>query len=204
MPLKLPEKIKLISVDVFDEDAGTLEKNSQFRFSYLENVKQSLSLTMNSVNKQVYNYGSIHPVFAQNLPEGFVRRYISEKLQRVATVDDMYLLALQGNKGLGHLGFSSKMPEIKPEKISLDEIIKWNGKGSIFTDLLEKYYLNGIASGVQPKVLVPSQKTSAIQSDYIVKSFDSEYPDLAVNEYVCMSAAKNCGIKSTGSEPLIL
>jgi hypothetical protein len=34
--LRITGKIKLITVDVFYEDAGTLEKNSQFIFSYLE------------------------------------------------------------------------------------------------------------------------------------------------------------------------
>ena len=38
------------------------------------------------VRDDAYNHGTAHPIFSQNLPEGFVRRYISEKLARYGKV----------------------------------------------------------------------------------------------------------------------
>ena len=194
MSAELPERIKFITVNAFDSVSGTIEKHSQFDFKYLEQVDHSVSMTMDANKQSKFSRSLLHPIFKQNLPEGFIRRYISEKLERYADVDDMYLLALQGSKGIGHLSYESVMPELTPDPVTLNEIVSWKGKGSIFSELLEKYYLNGVASGVQPKVMVPTAKTAAVQLDYIVKSFDSNFPDLAVNEFVCMSAAKQCGI----------
>lgn len=52
-------------------------------------------------------------------------------------------------------------------------------------------------SGVQPKVLVPgtiSEKTTLRTRGYIVKVWGDDYPQLAANEYFCMTVAKACGL----------
>jgi serine/threonine-protein kinase HipA len=130
---------------------------------------------------------------SQNLPEGFVRRYISERLARTARVDDMYLLALQQGNGIGHLSFVSDIPRTEVTSVSVDEIIAWDGKQSLFPELLEKYYLSGITSGMQPKVGLPVDRDLNYQNDVIVKSFSEEFEHLPINEFVCMSAAKYAG-----------
>lgn len=50
---------------------------------------------------------------------------------------------------------------------------------------------------MQPKVLVPIKDDSRVtiqQKDYILKTFDSDFPLLTVNEFVCMEAARACGL----------
>ena len=47
---------------------------------------------------------------------------------------------------------------------------------------------------------IPNAKTvqtdrTVQQKDLIVKSFDSEFPLLTVNEFVCMQAARQCGLE---------
>jgi len=195
MTIKLPDSVRLVTVEAFGETIGTLTRPGPYTFSYLDRHAKSASITMSPKQRLLYNHGQVHPIFAQHLPEGFVRRYISERLERQADVNDLYLLALQGSKGLGHLGFVSNMPTINSVPLTLRDITAGNGKGSLFADLLDAYFLNGVASGVQPKVLIPVQKSSTFNADFIVKSFDSTYPHLAVNEFVCMSAAKHCGIE---------
>ena len=191
--IRLPERIQEVSVDSFGKEAGVLSQPAQFQFQY--SGETPVSLTMD-VRENPYNYGVIHPVFGQNLPEGYVRRYISEKLMRHADVNDLYLLAIQGDKGIGHLCFHSELEITTGEKVSLDEILQWQGREDLFPQLLDKYYLNGLLSGVQPKVMVPTGERSVIaQSDLIVKTFDDEFDLLTVNEYVCMSAAKAAGLK---------
>lgn len=192
----LPERINEITVAAFGRTVGSLVNNTgHYEFSYLDRATHDVSLRMPRATQVSWKYGEVHPVFLQHLPEGFLRKYISEKLERHAKVNDMYFLALQGDKGIGNLGFSSpEMPIFQPESTSLDEILNWDSKENLFPLLLEKYYLNGVVSGVQPKILVHTNHASFIQSQYIVKSFDPEFDLLPLNEFVCMSIAKQIGL----------
>ena len=194
----LPNKINWIAISAFDEDSGVLTQPAQFVFTYSQD--NPISLTMKYQTTPI-NHGVLHPAFSQNLPEGYVRHYINEKLRRYANVNDMYLLALQFDKAVGHLSFKSNIEKQQTEKISLNDILKWRGKTKLFNLLLDKFYLNGLISGVQPKVLVnatnntPSVGRSLLQQeDFIIKTFDDEFPLLTVNEYVCMEAARACGL----------
>lgn len=199
--MKLPEKIKQLTINAFGNPAGELHQPAHFEFSYTHN--NPVSITM-GYRAEPFNYGSLHPVFTQNLPEGYVRRYISEKLRRYANINDMYLLALQMNKGIGHLSYHSSIQTQETEQLSLQDILTWQGKTNLFHELLDRYYLNGLASGVQPKVLVnatndtPEQtqhRSRFEQNNFIVKTFDDEFPLLTVNEYVCMECARACGLE---------
>lgn len=192
----LPKKIERLNVRGLNQSLGILTHGSIHSFLYDEDAFP-VSLTM-EVRSDPYNSGSLHPIFTQNLPEGYVRRYISEKLRRYGKVNDMYLLALQGDDGIGILQYDAgiKLPE--PEHITLNDILNWDQTTPLFPQLLETYYLRGMTSGVQPKVMVPTlhkQRTTIRQNKLIVKSFDDEYPLLTVNEYVCMNAAAACGLK---------
>ncbi|PCJ47525.1 MAG: phosphatidylinositol kinase [Gammaproteobacteria bacterium] len=193
----LPSSVKQISVQRADTSdnslLGVLTHGSHYSFQYTQqNIPVSLSM---KVTEDAYNQGIVHPIFSQNLPEGFTRRYISDKLSRFGKIDDMYFLALQGSDGIGALGFDAGINFPEVEQISLEEIISWKSKEQLFPQLLKKYYLRGILSGVQPKVMIKAsnvEKTTIQQKDLILKTFDEEYPLLTVNEYVCMEAARAC------------
>ena len=188
----LPEQIKRITVNVARQQVGLLTHSSHFSFLYSQDA-MAVSLTMPN-QPDPYNRGALHPVFTQNLPEGYLRRYISEKLRRHAEIDDMYLLALMGTKGIGHLSYDAgiHLPAAKP--VAIEDILHWSGREKLFPQLLERYYLNGMASGVQPKVVI--SRSAILQKDVIVKTFDEEFPLLTVNEYVCMKCAAHCGLNT--------
>ena len=186
----LPEQVRRLQVNVAGSTAGILNRGAQFNFTYSDD-KRDVSLTM-PYQPEPYSLGALHPIFTQNLPEGYLRRYISEKLIRYANVDDMYLLALMGEKGIGHLSYDAGINLPEPEPIPIDDILHWSGKESLFPQLLERYYLNGMASGVQPKVVI--SRSTLLQKDVIVKTFDAELPLLTVNEFVCMKCAEHCGL----------
>lgn len=197
---ELPHKISHIQVKAFGKESGELTQPGHVAYQYTN--QNPVSLTMKP-QEAPYNHGALHPIFSQNLPEGYVRRYISEKLRRHVNVNDMYLLALQQNKGIGHLSYASKIEKTDVGQLSLNEILNWKGKENLFHKLLDRYYLNGLVSGVQPKVLVnavndtakPSIGRSLLQQeDFIIKTYDYEFPLLTVNEYVCMEAARACGL----------
>ncbi len=195
MKRELPDRITKLAVKAEGEELGILTHGSTHIFTPTQE-KRYVSLTMTKKGLDSYSSGSIHPIFAQNLPEGFNRRYIAEKLARYAKVDDMYLLALQMNHGIGMLSYESDFYFPEVESVSLEDILAYNSKAPLFPQLLEKYYLRNSLSGVQPKVSVPLKTERTVeQRDLIVKSFDTEFPLLTVNEYVCMEAARYCGLE---------
>jgi len=195
----LPEKVNRIDVVVGQDHAGVLKKAARHEFGYDEEYSPNISLTMTNPEDKMGVFGndSLHAIFRQNLPEGYIRRYIFQKLtrhNRRIKVDDMFLLALQMDNGIGQLNYQSDIQLPTIEETTLSEILKWDSKEDLFPQLLEKHYLKGMLSGVQPKVLVNSERASINQKDFIVKSFDDEFDLLTVNEFVCMSAAKHCGL----------
>jgi len=79
------------------------------------------------------------------------------------------------------------------------ELLTQPSSARLFEFLLDAYLESGI-SGVQPKVMIPdadklSERATIIHSDLIVKASGEDYPHLAVNEFLCMSAAKSAGIQ---------
>ncbi len=67
----------------------------------------------------------------------------------------------------------------------------------IFSKLVQNFLQNSAIAGVQPKVLVPIyDRATPNTKEYIVKSFSSEFPHLAENEYFCMSALNYAGVKT--------
>ncbi len=190
----LPQRVDKLSIFLADRELGLLTRGSVHHYQPSQ-IGQNISLTMTRPTLDGYSSGALHPIFAQNLPEGFNRRFIAERLARYAMVDDMYLLALQGENGIGMLSYSAdfELPEV--ESLPLDDILHYTGQDPLFPQLLEKYYLRNTLAGVQPKVGISSTDRTIEQSDLIVKSFDHEFPLLTVNEFVCMEAAKHCGLE---------
>lgn len=191
---QLPSRISKISVCSDKREVGVLTHGSVHHYQPTQSDCH-ISLTMTKKGLDGYSSGALHPIFAQNLPEGFNRLYIAEKLARYARVNDMYLLALQGDYSIGMLSYRSdfKLPDI--DSVSLQDILNYQGEKPLFPQLLEKYYLRNALAGVQPKVSIPKTDRTVEQKDLIVKSFDEEFPLLTVNEYVCMEAARYCGLE---------
>jgi len=190
----LPKKINRINVYLCKQELGILTHSSIHHYQPVQ-TDFHVSLTMTKANMEGYNSGALHPIFRQNLPEGFNRRYIADKLARYANVDDMYLLALQKDNGIGMLSYMSEIQLPEVETVTLDDILSYSSAMPLFPQLIEKYYLRNALSGVQPKVSIPKTERTVEQKDLIVKSFDEEFHLLTVNEFVCMEAARYCDLK---------
>ena len=195
----LPAKISNITVCANQAELGVLTYGSTHHYQPTQETRH-VSLTMTQRGIDGYSSSALHPIFAQNLPEGFNRRLITERLARYAKVNDMYLLALQGDQGIGILSYKSKLNLPEAESLSLSEILSYRSKEPLFPQLLEKYYLRTSLAGMQPKVSIRNANTvqsdsTVQQRDFIIKSFDSEFPLLTVNEFVCMQAAQHCGLE---------
>ena len=195
MPVEqLPSKIDKLIICATDKELGLLTHGSVHHYQPTQ-TKRHISLTMIRPNLDGYSSGSLHPIFSQNLPEGFNRKFIAQKLARYAKVDDMYLLALQGDNGIGMLSYQGDLQLPETDSVTLSDILNYQGTEPLFPQLLEKYYLRNSLSGIQPKISLPKTNRTLEQKDLIVKSFDEEFPLLTVNEFVCMEAARRCGLE---------
>lgn len=196
--INLPGEIKAIEVFTGDFKQGLLTHSSQYLYQPVQE-ERFISLTMTLPGMQSYSSGVLHPIFSQNLPEGHNRHFIAEKLARYARVNDMYLLALQGDNGIGMLTYQSELQLPEAESLSLNEILNYQENTPLFPQLLERYYLRNALSGVQPKVSIPNVTTelgrTVQQKDLIVKTSSEDFELLTVNEYVCMEAARHCGLE---------
>jgi len=201
MKIKTDQRIQQINVKVSGEVAGLLEKNAQFEFTYHSDAQFPVAVAMPLANR-FYQHGALFPIFEMNIPEGYIRQRITEKLRKHIQVDDMLFLALQSNAGIGCVTYETE--GIEQEEVGaedLAEILAWEGDIDLFEELLNKYLLQSNISGIQPKVMIPEvmtdkEKGALVLPSLIIKSGDEEFPQIAINEYICMQLAKSCQIET--------
>lgn len=160
-------------------------EDEKYIFSYNENVNNLVSLTM-PIRNATWNSKKLHPIFQMNMPEGALKETIKNYFSKIKTMDDIGFLKLIGPYMLGRVKFE-EIIESK-DNLHLDEIIN-SSKQNLFDELLNKFAIRSGVSGIQPKLLLKAHnKTTMKFEHYIVKSFEDEYPNLALNEYFCMKA----------------
>jgi serine/threonine-protein kinase HipA len=197
----------MANVDVYNYQSrvGRLQKeNVAHHYSYDLNAKHALSLTM-PIRLETYSYETLHPFFQMNMPEGGLRLAIERATAKHYGSNDLTVLALLGNNQIGSVRYALEDKELVDESefdLSLEDLIK-SDDIDLFSELLSRFALRSGVAGVQPKVLldakqinnndVESKNTYPLDS-FIVKSWSEEYPELACNEFVCLSMAKEAGL----------
>ncbi len=163
-------------------------EDDQYIFNYRDDANAVVSLTM-PIRRASWNAKKLHPIFEMNMPEGALREAIKNHFAKLQSMDDINLLRLIGPYMLGRIKFN----ELKTHKdaLILEDILK-SEKSDLFEELMTKFAIRSGVSGVQPKLLLTAQnKTTMSFEHFIVKSWESSYPQLALNEYFCMRAVKN-------------
>lgn len=209
-----PLRIGRLQVETPQGASGLLASEAgQYLFGYAPDAGRAadISLTMPHRAEQ-YQSRDLHPIFQMNLPEGYVLEHLRNRVAKTTPVDPMLLLALTGRDaaiGRVHVQASEDLlhalgvPDSVGRGERLEQILAWDGAGNLFDELAQRYLFRTGISGVQPKLLVPETlpegarsdgKVSLATSDLIVKSGGDDYPGLAVNEYVCMSALQRAGV----------
>ena len=193
----------MINVSVGGFFVGALDRarEQRYAFSYLPGIhaRDAVSLTM---RPQLASYpsaqGHLHPIFDMNLPEGFLRNWLSKA---VSDFDDLALLRITGSSQIGRLQYDSGEGSLPV--VSVPEILTYDGSEDLFQYLLHRYAVASGISGVQPKVLVRDIESHKISKDHkvtvagathIVKTWDEKYPQLALNEHFGLCAAKYSGL----------
>lgn len=174
------------------------EERSRHIFAYAHDYSgDAVSLTM-PVRLESWVYQGLHPVFQMNLPEGALLEAIRKSIAKLIGDDDLSLLRVTGGNQIGRNRFSlagAASPETLETPESLEELLTFPDTTELFNELVNRYALRSGISGVQPKVMLEAtQRGTLTSSSYIVKSWGTEYPHLAANEFFCMTAAKCAGL----------
>ena len=183
-----------LNVYVNKVENGSLSyENDQYVFNYKPFANAVVSLTM-PVRKASWNSKKLHPIFQMNMPEGALKEVIRNHFSKIQKMDDINTLKLIGPYMLGRVKFNKLIAD--DDTLVLDEILK-SSTENLFAELMEKFSIKSGVSGVQPKLLLCAQnKTTMKFEHYIIKSWESEYPQLALNEYFCMRAIQNANLST--------
>lgn len=196
-------------------EAGLLDRHhkrgSSFAYASRLAAEHGISVTIPvRVASWDAPYG-LSPIFEMNLPEGVLRERLRLAFAKATgTFDEFDLLSVVGRSQVGRLRYTGpddKLDEGVPFQ-SVDEILGGRRDGDFFRYLIEKFATSSGVSGVQPKVLVrdaPSSRALAKEAARLSQSFrgathivkfwnQTEYPQLAANEFFCLKAAKRCGL----------
>lgn len=187
-----------------DYRAGLLEyeqDRQQFVFAYDQtaiSTDAQVSLTM-PVRLESWVNRSLHPIFQMNLPEGALLEAIRRAIAKIAGEDDLTILRITGGNQIGRNRFSLPADSsvgVNESAESLDELLSYPDTEELFQDLVTRYALHSGVSGVQPKVMLDAtERGTTAAGGYIVKTWGADYPQLAANEFFCMSAAKRSGLQ---------
>ena len=190
---------KSLGVWINDSQIGDLaqERRKQYVFGYDSRATEVVSLTM-PVRRQSWVSDELHPIFQMNLPEGALLEAIRRAIAKIIGDDDLSILQVTGGSQIGRNRFAlidEEFPPAEGGKESLEDLLTYPDTKELFHELLNRYALRSGVSGVQPKVLLDATERGTLASSgYIVKTWGSDYPQLAANEYFCMSVAKNAGL----------
>ncbi|WP_455922875.1 type II toxin-antitoxin system HipA family toxin [Pseudomonas putida] len=199
--------LQRVRIHTPEGESGELSHDQDYLFRYGigSRADQQVSLTM-GVRDMPYESRGLHPIFQMNLPEGYVLEQLRNRLAKTTPVNPMLLMALTGSGSpIGRLRVDAPALDAllgrtaEPVGEKLADLLAWDGAGDLFAQLVDKYILRAGISGVQPKVIVPEQmaanpKATLLTPELIVKAGREDFPGLAINEFVCMDAARRAGI----------
>ncbi len=187
-----------LSVIVDGRAVGRLvREDGEYIFTYdtggnVMDKKAYISLTM-PVRTKGYLHGRLFPIFEMHLPEGYLLSIIKKHFSKITKTDDFGLLLLMSENIKGRLSYKNTTTPRKQD-LTLDHLLHPKST-TLFDELVKKFALTSALSGVQPKVLARVQDKATLSlQDYIVKSWGDDYPQLAINEFYCMSVLKKANV----------
>ena len=131
-------------------------------------------------------------------------------LKATGSFDEFDMLSIVGRSQLGRIRYTGEKEQLNEDVPfqPVDEILERRRGGGLFRYLLEKFASFSGVRGVQPKILVrdaeafaePGRKSQRLLQSFkgathIVKLWEpNDYPQLAANEFFCLTAARRCGL----------
>jgi serine/threonine-protein kinase HipA len=200
-----------LSVEISGVAVGTLEhsdekqRDSVFSYGAAVTEENAVSLTMPVLPESYHWAYGIHPLFEMHIPEGYLKDHLLRRFSKaVDGFDGLALVGIVGPHQLGRVSIARSVDSESPPRIKVSELLAYNGARDLFADLMQTYAPYSGVSGVQPKVLVRDLGSTDFDLDsavhpgatHLVKAFnESDFPQLAANEFFCMRAAMHCGLE---------
>ncbi len=178
---------------------GTLQREGRQKhvFAYKDEAATAVSLTM-PIRLESWAFPALHPIFQMNLPEGALLEAIRNSIAKIIGSEDLDILSTTGGNQIGRNRFflpKEGPPDGGRPPESLEELLTYPDTEELFHELIARYALRSGISGVQPKVLLEARDRGTLNGEgYIVKSWGSDFPQLAANEFFCMTAASRAGL----------
>lgn len=157
------------------------------------------------VRAQSWSWPALHPFFQVSLPEGFLLSMLKEQLGPHLGASPMDLLAVVGHNMVGRVQVSAgEQPAAMVAALELKELLHGESSEDVFLDLQSEYAASGV-SGVVPKFLTPEtraifRKGSIATERHIVKGSSAKQPFIALNEHLCMEAARRTGFDAARTQ----
>lgn len=190
---------KTLKVWIDNIKTGSLAQTERKKhvFSYESGGGEAVSLTM-PIRLESWVSPELHPIFQMNLPEGDLLEAIRRAIAKIMGDDDLSILQATGGNQIGRNRFTLGDESLSADDVeneSLDSILTYPDTRELFHELVKRYAMRSGVSGVQPKVLLGATERGALSSwGYIVKTWGTKYPQLAANEFFCMTAARTAGL----------
>jgi len=190
-----------LNVFVQGRRVATLSSPDGFEhhLTYLPDVTPDdfVSLQM-PVRAQSWSWPALHPFFQVNLPEGFLLSVLKEQLGPHLGASPLDLLAVVGHNMVGRVQVSAgEQPAALAAALELEDLLHGESSERVFLELLSEYSVSGV-SGVVPKFLTPETRAlfrrgTLATERHIVKGSSAKQPFIALNEHLCMQAARRTG-----------
>ena len=186
-------------IELFHKDEHTasfLQDSKKYALNYhTNNLKNSISLSLPNT-KKLYVWDYRFPPFLETfLPEGYLYEIFKNLLSKeYGEINDYLVFSFLASNIENRIAFKSDTQILEFPPLDIEEILN-NDTEDTFNHLLKLFLNKNAISGVQPKTLaVIKDKESLNLKEYIVKTWGSEFPCLAENEYFCLKAVENAGV----------
>src|SRR5437588_3568297 len=149
-------------------EAGLLDRHGErgSTFAYMPGAApaRAVSVTMPvRLESWTVPFGLL-PIFEMNLPEGILRERLRLAFAKATgSFDDLDLLSIVGRSQVGRIRYTGDKEQLREDVPfqSVDEILASRRDGDLFRYLLDKFATFSGISGIQPKVLVRDEGSSA-------------------------------------------
>ena len=190
--------MNIIEVNISNKKVGELffeNKKKEFGFNYI-NDTTPISLIMPYKNSTYIWKDYLHPIFDMNIPEGYLFEIFKNYLTKeYGYIDDFLIFSYLCVNIQSRLTFKSWFDNNHFKAIDIEEVLQNDSKDT-FHKVLQIFLNKNAISGIQPKTLaLLEDKTTLSSKEYIIKAWGDEYPQLALNEYFCLKAVQNTGVK---------
>lgn len=194
--------------------ASLYRERDEYVLKYLPEAQEAdfVSLTM-PVREEPWRWPrDLHPIFRQNLPEGYLLGVIREEFGRYLDGTDLSLLAVVGGAGIGRVTVTPEgvAPGVEFEPFQIEQILTAENTTERFAGLVRQY-ARAAVSGAVPKFLSPGAplnddddaralgKSTLRTSRHIVKGSDERTEFLGFNEYYSLRVLARLNVVKVAS-----